>query len=161
MRPRHAVLLTPLARAVPSSLLISILHSAVTPLESALTTPSQVTENTVTLSPLECALTRLSPATPLECALTKNTGGGGLPGHPVTRHSPPATRRYTQVLSFHTLAHSFALFCTPAKLNSFVFKLFRTLRPKTRGVGVPAPRISSLNRNRSPVLMHCQNTDSP
>src|SRR5258707_6621969 len=30
-------------------------------------------------------------------------------------------------LSSHTLAHSFALFCTQQKLNSFLFKRFRTL----------------------------------
>jgi hypothetical protein len=39
-------------------------------------------------------------------------------------------------LSFHTLAHSFALFCTPQKLNSFIFKRFRTLRQKTQPPGV-------------------------
>jgi hypothetical protein len=159
MRPRHAVLLTPLECTVPISLPISILNAPVTSLESALSGHSRIVENTAALSLVECALTRLSPATPLECALTKNTGGGGLTGHPVTRHSPPVARHSTQVLSFHTLAHSFALFCTPAKFNSFVFNLFRTLRPKTREVGVPAPRISSLNRNRSPTLMRCQNTD--
>src|SRR5712664_1095274 len=48
-----------------------------------------------------------------------------------TTHYPPW---------FHTLAHSFALFCTSQKLNSFIFKRFRTLRQKTQpprvGVGV-------------------------
>jgi hypothetical protein len=39
-------------------------------------------------------------------------------------------------LSFHTLAHSFALFCTPQKLNSFIFNRFRTLRQKTQPPGV-------------------------
>jgi hypothetical protein len=33
-------------------------------------------------------------------------------------------------LSFHTLPHSFALFCTHAKLNSLVFNRFRTLCSK-------------------------------
>ena len=77
MRPRHAVLLTPLECAVPSSIPISMLTARVTPLKSALTSRSQVTENTAALSPLECALTRLSPATPLQSALTKNTRGWG------------------------------------------------------------------------------------
>jgi hypothetical protein len=39
-------------------------------------------------------------------------------------------------LSFHAFAHSFALFCTRAKLNSFIFKRFRTLckkPPRLRG----------------------------
>ena len=39
---------------------------------------------------------------------------------------------------FHTLAHSFALFCTHAKLNSFLFLRFRTLREKLTGVGYPS-----------------------
>src|SRR6267143_2121391 len=33
--------------------------------------------------------------------------------------------------SFHTVAHSSAHFCTPQKLNSFIFKRFRTLCKKT------------------------------
>ncbi len=36
-------------------------------------------------------------------------------------------------LSFHILAHSSALFCTRANLNSFLFKRFRTLWQKHRG----------------------------
>src|SRR5882762_4492902 len=43
-------------------------------------------------------------------------------------------------LSFHTLAHSFALFCIPQKLNSFIFKRFRTLCKKTGGWGISAIR---------------------
>jgi len=132
MRPRHAVLLTPLECALPTSLLLSIINAPVTPLESALTSHLQATENTATLSLVECALTALPPATPLECALTKNIRGGVPLSHFGVHHSPPVTRHYTQVLSFHVLAHSFALFCTPAKLNSFVFKRFRTLRQKTK-----------------------------
>jgi len=41
----------------------------------------------------------------------------------------------TQVLSFQILAHSFALFRTHAKSNSFLFKRFRTLCQKTPGGG--------------------------
>jgi hypothetical protein len=78
MRPRHAVLLTPLGWADPMVLLYSKQIASVTSLESALPSHSEVTENTATLSPVEFALTRLSPATPLECAVPKNTGGGGL-----------------------------------------------------------------------------------
>jgi hypothetical protein len=76
MRPRHAALLSPLECAVPNDLPISILYAPVTSLESALTSHFQVAENTATLSPVECALTRLSPATPLESALTKTPGVG-------------------------------------------------------------------------------------
>ena len=38
-------------------------------------------------------------------------------------------------LSFHILAHSFALFCTRANLNRFLFKRFRTLCEKHPGWG--------------------------
>jgi hypothetical protein len=38
-------------------------------------------------------------------------------------------------LSSSFLSHSCALFCIREKLNSFVFKRFRTLYPKTPGVG--------------------------
>jgi hypothetical protein len=54
------------------------------------------------------------------------------------RFDVPTFRRYNDSsiypLSFHTLGHSFALFCTPRKLNSFIFKRFRTLRQKTTSV---------------------------
>ncbi len=55
-----------------------------------------------------------------------------LPSRPrslLTTHYPP------QVLSFHTLAHSFAHFCTHQKLNSFIFNRFRTLCEKHGGWG--------------------------
>ena len=45
-------------------------------------------------------------------------------------------------LSFHILAHSFALFCTHQKLNPFLFIRFHTLRQKTAQRGVP-PRFST------------------
>src|SRR6266478_4742252 len=76
MLARHAVLLTRLECAVPSSILYSKQNQPVTSLESALTSQSQLVENTATLSLVECALTRLSPATPLECAVPKKLGGG-------------------------------------------------------------------------------------
>src|SRR6266851_4925618 len=124
MRARHTNLLTPLECTVPRSILISILSAPINPLESALTSHSQLIENTATLSPAECAVTKTTG------------GGGGRSSHPGAHHSPLITRHYTQVLSFHTLAHSFALFCTHQKLNSFVFKRFRTLCEKHPGVGV-------------------------
>ena len=40
-------------------------------------------------------------------------------------------------LCFDTLAHSFALSCTRAKLNRFLFNRFRTLCQKHPGVGYP------------------------
>jgi hypothetical protein len=76
MPARHAVLLTPLECAVPICIPIGILNAPVTPLKSALASPSQTTENTATLSLVDSALTSFPPVNSLECALTKNTGGG-------------------------------------------------------------------------------------
>src|SRR5882762_4212727 len=67
----------------------------------------------------------------------QETGGRGSPiPELVTHHSPLITRHCSQVLCFHTLAHSFALFCIGAKLNPFLSNRFRTLCSKTRGGGV-------------------------
>src|SRR6266436_203168 len=79
MLARHAVLLTRLECAASSSILYSKQNQPVTSLESALTSQSQLVENTATLSLVECALTRLSPATPLECAVPKKQGGSFFP----------------------------------------------------------------------------------
>src|SRR5713101_1600578 len=101
MRSRHALLLTPL--------------------ESALASRSQLTENTATLS--------LS-----ESALTKNAGVGGCTSDfwnsPLAAHrSPPYSSSF--------FSHSCALFCIHQKRNSFIFKLFRTFCPKHRVLGYP------------------------
>ena len=59
-----------------------------------------------------------------------STGGvppPALPLHPIPILSRAKPR---DPLSFHILAHSFALFCARAKLNSFVFRRFRTLCKK-------------------------------
>src|SRR6266436_1243138 len=50
----------------------------------------------------------------------------------------------TQVLSFQILAHSFALFCTHRKFNSFLFKRFRTLCQKHRGWGRGWPNVEEI-----------------
>src|SRR6266852_9290394 len=60
-------------------------------------------------------------------------GGVGTPCLRPSHRQGPFARPYP--LSFQTFAHSFALFCTRQNLNSFVFRRFRTLRPKTRGGG--------------------------
>ena len=60
-----------------------------------------------------------------------------------TDYSPPTTH---YPLSFHILAHSFALFCTRAKLNSFIFKRFRTLCTKHPGWGWGEPLAARLRR---------------
>jgi hypothetical protein len=48
---------------------------------------------------------------------------------------PIFTRNFRYPLSFLIVAHSFAHFCTNKKLNSFVFRRFRTLWRKTPEVG--------------------------
>ena len=62
--------------------------------------------------------------------------------HSGTRHAPivypERSRRATHhspLCSSSFFSHSCALFCTQKKLNSFVFKRFRTLCAKTPGVG--------------------------
>src|SRR6266852_7433400 len=77
---------------VPSRILYSKQIPPVTSLESALTSQSQLVENTATLSPVKCALTSLSPATPLECAVPEKTGGGG-PFFPFRKQSTPSQRQ--------------------------------------------------------------------
>src|SRR6266849_3541348 len=74
---------------------------------------------------------------PLFLTLTQTPGMWGYSSHFGTRQSAALmrTRRITQVLSFHILAHSFALFCILKELNSLLFNRFRTLCPKTPGVG--------------------------
>src|SRR6266478_5191719 len=75
---------------------------------------------------------------------------------PRSGNSPLFSRHWTQILSFHILAHSFAFSCTRAKLNPFLFNRFRTLCPKTPGVGVPLlspTTIASTNGGALPAAM--------
>jgi hypothetical protein len=55
-------------------------------------------------------------------------------------------------LSFHVLAHSFALFCTHQKLNSFVFTRFRTLCQKPPGGGGASATRSAFRGRRDSLL---------
>src|SRR5712664_1488944 len=134
MLARHFVLLTPLECADLSSIPISILNAPITLLESALTSHFQIAENTATLSLLECALTSLTPVTPLECALQKTTVGGVWPSQLRALLSPTPPPSFVFIL-LRTHLHFFALFCIHAKLNSFLFKRFRTLCQKNGGWG--------------------------
>src|SRR5216683_3661016 len=82
---------------------------------------------------------RCPDLSPLFLALTQTPGVGGYSSHFGTRQSAAVmrTRYIIQVLSFHILAHSFALFCTSQESNPFLFNRFRTLHQKTPRVGVP------------------------
>src|SRR6267378_3631626 len=64
------------------------------------------------------------------------------------------------ILCFHTLAHSFALFCAYRKLNPFVINRFRTLWQKTEGCGGascgeadPPPHQSLVTNHDSPSVV--------
>src|SRR5260370_304448 len=133
MLARHAVPLTPLECAVPMCLPIGIPNALITSLESALAGPSQLTENTATLSLLECALTSISSASSLECALTK-IPGVGLRHHLRAIRTLRPRARFIELLCFQILAHSFPRRRT---IRCFLFNGFRTLSITTGGVGVP------------------------
>src|SRR5882762_3673757 len=67
-------------------------------------------------------------------------------------------------LSFHVLAHSFAIFCTRKKIKSFLFMELHTLRQKAGGGVPPCPfgtALTSTTRNgaavagnQSPITSH-------
>src|SRR6266568_4508098 len=78
------------------------------------------------------SLTYSKPFTIRTC---RKVGGGGHSCHSGIRHKPLVTTHYVQVLSFQTIPHSFALFCTYQKLNPFVFMQFHALCEKHPGVG--------------------------
>jgi len=129
---------TPLTLLECADPLYLLFHNQIAPLtllESALTNASQLTENTATLSPAECAVTSIPPANPLECALTKNTGGGG-PSSPTqnspldTCYSPLGTLlKFFLFTSLRTLLHS-------SKYQLFYFQAIPNSLPKTPGGGV-------------------------
>src|SRR5260370_6819542 len=84
---RHAVLLNSLKATLPSHILYSKQIATITYSKSTLTGHPQLVENTAILTPLECALTRLSPVTILDATLTKN-GGVGPVGSDFPPHDP-------------------------------------------------------------------------
>src|SRR5712664_1952071 len=82
-------------------------------------------------------------------------------------HPLPTVLCQPHVLSFHTLVHSLALFCTSKNINSFIFKQFRTLRQKTKRAREPLwprPQFSaqpSLADHRTRFPYHESRTQSP
>ena len=60
-------------------------------------------------------------------------------------------------LSFQILPHSFAPFCAHEKLNSFLFKRFRTLRPKPPGWG----GVTNHQPSPSPFQLSIEDPASP
>jgi hypothetical protein len=142
MPPRHVVLLTLQKLHVCPGLLVERSICSVQrmpPRGGKIHCPLR----TIVLSPLTATLMdplanvankRLAAlAKPFSCNNYKKRRVGVPPFR--TRHSSFITRHRSQVLCFQTLAHSFALFCISGKLNPFLFNRFRTLCPKTPGVG--------------------------
>src|SRR5260370_29527907 len=104
--------LTSLESADPRRLLSNKQNAPVSPSEAALTSHFQLIEKSYTLSPVESALTVMSPATPLESALTKTRGGGG----------PLLSSNAIPPLSFLTVTH-----CNFR--NSFLFTVMQNAAP--------------------------------
>ncbi len=95
------------------------------------------------ITPLESALTEKSPVTSLESALTKRRGEG----HPLPFARPPfflpryvVTCNRIQVLSFHTLPHSFAFAQNATLLFSIDSALFAQNTQGAVSIMVPSPK---------------------
>jgi hypothetical protein len=94
---------------------------------------SQVTKSPVT-HPLSIQqLTKCSSRNSFVLKMIHFDGGVPVVAQPITTAIPSSRILIPYPLSFHILAHSFALFCVGAKLNSFVFRRFRTLSQNTGG----------------------------
>src|SRR5258708_13606889 len=91
---------------------------------------------------------------PFRCNTYKEHGGVGIlfPFWKSLSGSATSNSCFIQVLSFHIVAHSFAFFCICKKLNSFLFKRFRTLYVKTPRGGVPPPLPGELNATQTTDL---------
>ena len=93
------------------------------------------------------SVSKQTTSTPFRINTYEKTRGWGrgaiacVPTIPIlessAHHSSPATH-HSPLHSSSFLSDPCALFCTRQKLNSFIFKLLRTLCPKTPGVGVPS-----------------------
>ena len=91
-----------------------------------------------------CKQKTYGQAKPFRCNTYRKHGGGLRPLQRATRRSylAAALKPFPFIL-LHTLWHG-------AKVNPFIFKRFRTLCPKTPGVGVPQAVQSKLHRSCGP-----------
>ena len=138
---RHAVPLTPSIAASLSWPSCETEHAFSAKIAHAGRTNPLPALPTIALSPLAATLTDLlanvankrltDKLTLLDATLTQKPGVG--PTIPELATSSLAT---CPLRSSPFLSYSCALFCTCAKLNPFLFSRFRTLCPKTPGVGV-------------------------
>jgi len=130
MLARHAVLLTPSVTARLSRPSREAEHTfrATNPLPAVQYCLKSFRCNTCAAS-CKCSIqTAYRHFKPFRCNTYTNAGGGG----PRFRNSPLGTH-HSPLQSSPFLSHSCALFCTPKKLNLFVFNRFRTLCPKRPG----------------------------
>jgi hypothetical protein len=117
---------------------------AIHPFRAASFAPTITSYPSVSLSPIFRTLFQVPyPASPLFATLTKTPGVWGYSSHFETVHAS-STFKYSDWQMFLRVSElspffsdSCALFCTLQKINSFVFKRFRTLSQKPPGVGVP------------------------
>ena len=94
------------------------------------------TSENALLSPTIATLPKMSLSKPSVCHIYDTAGGLGLAARSDFQTCERSNMSSVYPPYFHTLAHSFALFCILQKLNPFIFKRFRTLCKKTRGGGV-------------------------
>ncbi len=105
-----------------------------TPSECALTSLSQVAENTTTLSPVECAVTQNDALSPLECAVPKKWGEGGN-----CRVSPQFPTLSSFARHSSAFANALPLLCFHSLTNCPICKSFVFMFLQTAGGGVPHP----------------------
>jgi len=157
MLTRHPVLLTfSVPLRYPSRPVTSRTNKAASILRALFQIPHPVSRLPATLMDLPASVANkrlIAGLNPLDATLTKNRGyilqanylslSSLSPAHSecnrgelATRNSSFATIR-SPLDSSSFFSHPCALFCTNEKLNSFVFKQFRTLYKKPPGVGGP------------------------
>ncbi len=99
------------------------LTQTLSPLESALTSRSQLIENTPTLSPLDATLTRFRTVTPLEATLTKSGRGRGACSCVRQENSnsvrPPSSRLFSVPCALFRATNAAQLFCNQFLAHSF------------------------------------------
>ena len=98
--------------------------------------PCHTSENS-SVSPAIATDPKMPSRKPFACHTSETPRAGSQ--HSNLQPSNIQTIPQIYPLSFHILAHSFALFCTHQKPNSFIFIQFRTLRTKTKLGGAGAP----------------------
>ena len=133
---------------------------AIHPFRAASFAPTIASYPSDSLSPIFRTLFQVPyPASPLFATLTKTPGVWGYSSHFETVHAS-STFKYSDLQMFPRVSElspffsdSCALFCTLQKINSFVFKRFRTLSQKPPGVGVlPTFQRSTFKLSDDPLV---------